>query len=806
MLYENIPAELKQLRQWVVWRSIIRVNEKGEKSVTKPPFNAFNPMLAADTTNPGTWSTYDEAVECVRKNSSFVEGIGFVFTDADEYFGIDIDDEQKVNPEHLEMRKRVAGDILERVHTYAEISPSGKGVHLIGRGRLPSAGKRNTALKIEVYGSTRFFTMTGNVLNNRREITDQQAYLDILYKDFVPVEPETGTLTDITNNRRLDLSDDEVIRLASNFHQYFAPRFNCQLGCDPGQWSETFMFVVGLIDRFTGSVEQVERIIMSSPMVTQAKASNAGEPRAAKARRNLVQVLQRVRKNNSGILYFFEHGRQQFENIEKAKSIRAAQAAENIRKAEQAIASLSSGAGNLLAAFRCIDAHYKVLCPPPGIVGEFVACTVNAMVNPFEKFAIPAVISSLTGVVARGYKLPGGGGLNVNMILVAPSSTGKTQSMRAWSRFQSAVVRQMPATVAGPPKSRVLITSTSSIQGIMKDFMDVPSVGWFVEECASLLAAMSRAQSTSDSALRDSFNQMYDCGEHGVFFSPPRSVAGRTANIAPIENFCVSTYWTTVPSKFELYTEDALDGFLSRVVVIRHMGASGELRRPTEAVPYLPEHLARVLFDRMMAAKALDEAYALNPAQAATMLTAVSTAQVEELAWEVMQIADRIKTASLNGELPPSYTAISRMPVTALRIAGMCAVMENPYSPSVTPDQLKWAVGYLLQNLASVLSDIDQGEMGVTASHDTEVFVREMKRLLRTKYKAGGGVPKGELIDHLKRRSPFKDAHQPGEQVKRTLADMMGLGRVEEIMAPPSGKRGRPGTAICPTDDDIWTR
>lgn len=806
MPFSQIPAELKALRQWVTWRFVIRTNEKGETTLTKPPFSPHAPATEADVTDPSTWGTFDDAFRCMQENESLVDGIGFVFTDQDEYFGIDIDDEAKVEQEQLDHRRRVANDILTNVPSYSELSPSGNGIHIIARGRLPqgAAGKRNSKLQIEVYGAKRFFTMTGRVFNRRTAILDGQAFLDKLYEGFVPDVPRMD-LPDLDHSRRLDLTDEEVIRLATNFHPHFAPRFNAQTDCNPGRWSETFMMVLGMIERYTGKVEQIERIIMASPMVLQAPPSSAGETRIQKAQRNFRHVLSRVRAGNNGVLYFSEHGREQLANIQRNKEEQAAKAAEEIRKAEQAIAGISKGSASILTAFSFLGASCLKLSRPPGWTGHFVKATEDAMFNPFMKYAIPATLAVLSAVVSRGYKLPSGHGLNLNCILVAPSATGKTQSMLAWQKFMHDAVSKMETNLSSQPKSRIISSSTSSIQGIAPDFIETPSVAWFVEECAALLNAMSHGTSVTDAALRDSFNMLYDCSQHGIWFSPPRSVTSRKSEIVPVNNLNVSTYWTTTPTKFDVFNDDALDGFLSRVIVIRHVTASGDIRKASEVAKELPGQLAQILIDRMNAAKKIDEAYMLAPATAATLITTVSTAQVDDPFWQIMQVADKVKVASLNGDLPPAYTAVSRVPITAQRIAALLAVIDNPYSPSITEDQLRWAVGYLLQNLVSTLSDMDTGEMGVTSAHDNDVVVKVMKSLLTKQYRSEPGVPKGKLIDALKKRAPFKDAISPADTVNKTLFNMVALGRLREVSLTVTETSRKHGTLVCPTDDDIWS-
>ena len=54
----NIPEELKSIPNWVIWK-LIESNGK----LTKVPFQSKNPDLPASTTNPKTWSTFNDAVQ-----------------------------------------------------------------------------------------------------------------------------------------------------------------------------------------------------------------------------------------------------------------------------------------------------------------------------------------------------------------------------------------------------------------------------------------------------------------------------------------------------------------------------------------------------------------------------------------------------------------------------------------------------------------------------------------------------------------------------------------------------------------------
>jgi putative DNA primase/helicase len=168
---EAIPAELKQLRQWICWR--YEKDEKGK--LTKVPYQ-LNGRSKASTTNPKTWSTFDDAF---RASPQF-SGIGFVFNS--DYTGVDLD--HAINGSI----KNWAAELISKFPTYAEFSPSGEGVHLISQGAAVYEGEKGRKKPygdggIEIYSRERFFTFTGNRLESSPEVcTDQTTAIRALYQ------------------------------------------------------------------------------------------------------------------------------------------------------------------------------------------------------------------------------------------------------------------------------------------------------------------------------------------------------------------------------------------------------------------------------------------------------------------------------------------------------------------------------------------------------------------------------------------------------------------------------------------------
>ncbi|WP_181174120.1 AAA family ATPase [Mesorhizobium sp. B2-3-11] len=153
--FDNIPRELRQLIQWVVWEP------------TKAPFNPSSGKPAS-TTDPQTWCSFEEAVSGYHNGNGRYAGIGFVFSAHDDYCGIDLDypyalrddGTPKFPPEKQAEIVARHNSIVEAFDSYAEFSPSGKGVHIIIKAEI-SSGRRREA--VEIYSRGRYFTMTGNV-------------------------------------------------------------------------------------------------------------------------------------------------------------------------------------------------------------------------------------------------------------------------------------------------------------------------------------------------------------------------------------------------------------------------------------------------------------------------------------------------------------------------------------------------------------------------------------------------------------------------------------------------------------------
>ena len=166
---DNIPAKLRAILQWVLWKWEQRPDKTtGELKWTKPPYQRNGKNAESD--NPQTWVSFDEAVAAYQEGD--FAGIGYVITvdkKADDGNLITVDDgiasvdlDHCVNPE-TKVIEPWARDIVDRLASYTEISPSGTGLRIFVYAKLPPKDRKIG--NFECYESGRYLTVTGNHLS-----------------------------------------------------------------------------------------------------------------------------------------------------------------------------------------------------------------------------------------------------------------------------------------------------------------------------------------------------------------------------------------------------------------------------------------------------------------------------------------------------------------------------------------------------------------------------------------------------------------------------------------------------------------
>lgn len=181
----KIPKTLQNRKQWILWKLL--PDKSGR--MTKVPFQR-NGQKAAST-RPEEWDTFVNASYAIDlDDEEKFSGLAYVFNK--DVIGIDLDYAFFTVGEHKGEIKPWARAIVDRFNSYTEYSPTRidgvpKGVHILLNGTAefsrhkkyipPTEEGHEDA--VEVYTAGRFFTVTGDVFEDRETIAD------VSEKDFL---------------------------------------------------------------------------------------------------------------------------------------------------------------------------------------------------------------------------------------------------------------------------------------------------------------------------------------------------------------------------------------------------------------------------------------------------------------------------------------------------------------------------------------------------------------------------------------------------------------------------------------------
>jgi hypothetical protein len=184
VLLANIPPELTERRQWVAWRYMHRPGQK--KPWTKPPIDVKSGK-SAKSTDPQTWDTFELASIHYSESSRGYDGIGFALCKDDPFVALDLDGCRDPGTEEVQPWVR---EIIDALDSYTEVSPSGTGVHILVRGRLP--GQRCRKGAFEIYERDRYVTATGHRLpGTPARVAERQEQINRIHATIFQEEPRT---------------------------------------------------------------------------------------------------------------------------------------------------------------------------------------------------------------------------------------------------------------------------------------------------------------------------------------------------------------------------------------------------------------------------------------------------------------------------------------------------------------------------------------------------------------------------------------------------------------------------------------
>lgn len=693
--FSRIPEELRKLRQWVLWRLEWKKGDVGhELKPTKIPYQINGNF--ADVTKPHTWTDFGVVVtqnfNCQTPcdygtpvTLTGFTGIGFVLVKDGKYTFIDLDDTD--GDETLSQQQL---SLYQAMNSYSELSPSGKGLHIIVKGHVPR-GKRR--YQIEVYSDTRFMTMTGDVYNDA-PIVERQAELDELfrflgngveafaYEGNAPQREEDAVIIERALKAVNGPKFEALYR--GNWKDYYGPQFGHQ---GEGH-SEADFALIDIISFYTENVAQIKRIFRSSQLGKREKAKRD-------------KYIERM------IFRSFDKKVPPLEIVGMQETL-ALQMQEAEEKRPEAFApgqvqggSLASGKEETSQPWlpqlspEVNSAEFKW---PPGLLGDIADFIYRSSPTPIREIAIAAAIGFMAGMAGRCYNVSGTG-LNQYIICLAPTGSGKEQVATGISHLMHALRGSLLCPTINDFRGPSSIRSDA---GLLKWLAVQPSIVSIIGEFGIKLKQISSPfASNHESSLRALLLDLYNKSGAGKQIDA-MAYSDKEKNTAIIHNVAFSLLAESTPETFYNSLEESMitEGLLPRFTIIEYAGQQPPLNEEHELVK--PDMRLLDVLSRFAGGCA-----SLNKDNRITHLKL--TPEAKDYAKQLREFA-RKETNNAERELVKALW--SRVNMKVLKLAGLVAVGCNAFEPTIEIDHLEWAKGLIIKDTLNLLKRFESGEIG----------------------------------------------------------------------------------------------
>lgn len=705
--FNNMPAPLKALRQWVVWK--IETTETGRP--TKVPYNP-DTFAAASSTDPSTWVSFERVQQAL--NSGGWDGVGFVLSDNDPYTFVDLDDpyalEPDGTPKHADPQKivQMQHEVFGRfAGTYAEFSPSGKGLHLICLGQAPSGRRRHS---VELYSTARFMTMTGNVYVNN-PITEKQDAITWLYNEMGGAPQIVANVgedfdrepDDVVISKCLNAANGDKVRdlVNGNWQQYYTSQ------------SEADFALIDIIAYYTKSRWQIARLFRMSALGQREKAGRdkyvLGMIERAFDRMPAPVDIDHI--NNMLNAEFGEWG--------KGAGASAVTSAPAPIAQPDTVAKLVSGSAPAPSIASPADPSNPYLRPVPGLLGEIAYYIYDQAPRPVPEIALAGAIGFMAGIIGRSYNVSGTG-LNQYTLLLAGTGRGKEAIQSGISKLMSRVVDM---NYGGCPAATEFVGpgDIASGQALGKHLAHTSKsfVAIVGEVDVTLKNMTSKHANAALLKLRQLYLSLYAVSGKGNVL-PGTIYSDKEKNNAAIASPAFSMIGEGTPERFYNLLDEAMvsDGLLPRFNVIEYDGIRTELNEARLNVQPNDALVKRV-------AQLCGQSLMLN--QQGRPIDVELTDEAGNILREYNRRCDDAINNAHNDVIEQLW---NRAHLKVLKLAATVAVGINPYKPIIDVNCARWAIDLIDHSTNRIVAKFARGDIGDGSAKQMADMRKAIKQMI----------------------------------------------------------------------------
>ena len=696
--YSAIPLELRLLNFWCVWR----YEDIGAKKPTKIPYSIKTGKPLDVTSDVSNFFSFEE----VLSNVDSYSGLGFIFHESHPYSFIDLDDTEGNNVDYERQL-----NIFKEFDSYSELSPSGKGLHIIVKGKVPSGRRRS---HIEVYSSQRYATMTGNVYNIK-PIAERQNELTQLWEQM------GGTVNYISydgNSPEIE-TDQQILDRASDATN--GDKFKKLL---QGNWqdlnypsqSEADLAFIDIVAFYTQNKEQIKRIYWNSVLGNTDKK-----------RKRVDYVEWMVHKSFDKLLSPIDF--EGFNNVLNTHLASVAQLGElNPHKILVAGSSPVTSTNNstiaqqieqrpLKAKVESLNLSGAAIKLPPGLMGDLARFIYSAAPRPVPEIALAGAIGLMAAICGKAYNVSNTG-LNQYILLLAKTGMGKEGMAQGIDKLMNTISMQVPTAqeFIGPS---YIASGQALVKYVHKKSNCFVSI--LGEFGLRLQGMSSQNASTHEKMLKQILLELYNkSGHNDVYRASIHADFDKNTDVTKGPAF--SLLGESNPHSFySALSEDMIaEGLLPRFLMIEYSGNRPDLNKQYQTItPPIP----------------LVEQLATLAANCKNLMhnQSIIHVQLDDAAMKLSDEFDTYATQRINQTGNEVILQLwNRAHLKALKLAALVAVGNHPYEPTITQEHIVWAIDMIQRDIINLTQKFEIGEIGTNTSENKQIteIVRVVKEYL----------------------------------------------------------------------------
>lgn len=757
-MYNNIPAELRALPQWVsVDMSLNEITGLPKKSPLNPRFTHTD----AKVNDHRTWGTFDEAVATGRP-------IGFVFSKKDPYAVIDLDNKPHApaTPAQLEIHNQ----ILEGIDSYIERSISGCGYHVIVKGSVPNGINFGN---IELYSDGRMMIFTGDVVKDL-PIDDYDEAIKNMHEGLSAAQERARPQEEVELVQEDGhMSDGDIFSMGGAADN--GTKFNdlCR-----GDWqhygfpsqSEADLALLSMLAFYSKDNEQCRRMFRMTALGKREKYQINNNHldriltmcRAKDIQPVDVEAMNEKVEQVKAELEAEESDSRVTGNVEKIMPKVPERRAPQVPKLPSSIKS-------------------KTLDPmnPPGILGMMADYFYQVAPRQVREYAVCASIAMLAGIAGRAFNVSRKG-LNLYIIALGNTGTGKEGMAGGIGSLEAAI----NAGITDP--TPIIIGKPASAQGLHKSLSNQPCGLSILGEVGNEFKIMLSPKVDPNSlAIKTAYLDLFGKSGftdtyHAVNYSKAENnmTAIKSPNLTILGETVAHTFYESVNEN------STRDGFLARLLVMEYPGV---------------RHHYNDCNDPPSSALVNGLAAIRNHAQDLQARNMVENVVLTPEANARSKQYDRDTTDRMNQLVADGKSSVSellnRTHLKALKLAALGAVAINYTNPVITLPLMEWAIEFVDRADSIMTTRFESGEVGESSDIQFESIVRKcLTNYIKLSPKSRVAQKQPMILSetnfisysyissYCKQREPFK-SHKLGyaKAIELALKDMIDVGVIAPV-------------------------